>query len=293
MDWTWYLANDMQFFVISPLFIVLLFYTPVVAIITIGICLVGCFVATGAIVGYYGFDASFLGLVTPTGGASYNDEIYIKPYARIAPYLVGIILGFLFYKKVRISLGLLYSWLVHILLWCLAIALGVVAVYGLYNTWHGHTLSTAENVMYITFSRFTWGLALALLVFICHNGYGWVVNSFLSMKLWIPLSRLSFNAYLVHEIVLIVLYGNFRNPVYYTDITMTAYTIATVVLSYGVAGVVAAFVEFPLGTVEVTLFKLLGLSMRESTRRGDKVELPKPSESKHLRFQTAPTLTSE
>ncbi len=151
----------------------------------------------------------------------------------------------------------------------MAILLGIAVVYGLYDTWHGHSLTLGQNVMYTTFGRFTWGIALALLVFACHNGYGGVINSFLSMKLWIPLSRLTFNAYLVHEIVLTVIFGNLRTPFYYTDITVSVYTIAAAVLSFGAAGIVAVFIEFPLGTVEATVFKMLGLSARESTRQGN------------------------
>ncbi len=266
MGWTWYLANDMQFFVVSPLLIVLLYYWPIVGLLSVGIFLAGSFAATGAITGYYQFDASFLGLADANSPINFMDEIYEKPYARISPYLVGIVAGFLLFKKVKFSLRRLPNWFIHVTLWVLAASLGMVVVYGLYDTWHGHTLSTAEDVMYITFSRFTWGVALALVVFVCHNGYGWVINSFLSMKFWIPLSRLSFNAYLVHEIVLTVIYGNLRNPVYYTDITLSVFTVAAVVIAYATAGVVAVFVEFPLGAIEGTVFKMLGLSARESTR---------------------------
>ena len=49
---------------------------------------------------------------------------------------------------------------------------------------------------------------------------------------------------------------------------MAVYSVAAVVLSYGVAGVIAAFVEFPLSNVETGIFKVVGLGVRESTRQG-------------------------
>ena len=63
-------------------------------------------------------------------------------------------------------------WLVDVLIYCgvLVVAAGCLfsTVYGLY----GHELSEAENVSYYMFSRFVWGVGLALMVFACHNGYG-------------------------------------------------------------------------------------------------------------------------
>ena len=293
MGWTWYLANDMQFFVVSPLMVVLLYYSLPVGLISVSIFLMGSFAATGGIAGYYEFDPSFqkLGDHPPGTNTTFSDEIYVKPYARISPYLVGIVLGYLLYRKVKIPFSKLLNWIIYLIFWCLAAFFAQIVVYGLYDTWHGHTLSTAEDVMYITFSRFTWGIALALVVFSCHNGYGGIINSFLSMGFWIPLSRLTFNAYLVHEIVLTVVFGTLRAPVHYTDITLAVYTVAIVVISYGVAGVIAVFVEFPLGNVESVIFKMLGIGARESTRHGteakDNPTDLKPSFPRRL-FETKP-----
>ena len=105
------------------------------------------------------------------------------------------------------------------------------------------------------------------MVFACHNGYGWVINDFLSMKIWIPLSRLSYAAYLFHGIILTVILLSLRDPITYTDTILAVLAIASVVLSYGVAGVVATFVEFPLSNLEMAFFKMFGLQLRESTRR--------------------------
>jgi len=110
-------------------------------------------------------------------------------------------------------------------------------------------------------------MVLATLIFVCHNGYGWIINSFLSMKIWIPLSRMTFNAYLVHPIVLTIIFGQLQKSIHYTDITMAFYVVGIVVLSFGVAGVVCVFVELPLGTIEVLVFRLLGMKGRPSQRQ--------------------------
>ena len=272
MGWTWYLANDMQFFVISPLLLIPLYMWFPVGVAAIGVVLLGSFGVTGFIAGYYDYPANTLykTLIGQTDRPDFPDEsteIYGKPYCRISPYLVGILLGYILYNKYRFTFRRNMNWLIHLSLWALAAILGVTVVYGLYPSWHGHELSTAENVTYYMFSRFVWGLCLAIVVFVCHNGYGGVINRFLSMPFWVPLSRMTFNAYLVHEIILFVMYSEFRSTTYYTDIIMVVYTIAAVVLAFGAAGVICVFVEFPLSNLESAVFKLFGAPLRESTRR--------------------------
>ena len=271
MGWTWYLANDMQFYIVAPLMVVMLYYSLTLGLVNVGVFLFGSFIATGSIAGYYKFDANtfypFFGPSHASTVTTSSDELYIKPYARISPYLVGIVLGYLLYKKVQIPFKRRINWIFYLGLWILAAFFCLSTLYGFYGTWHGHPFNLAENVVYFMFGRFTWALGLALLVFICHNGYGWVVNSFLSMGFWVPLSRLTFNAYLVHPIVLSVLFGSTRQPLLYNDVTMAVYAVAAVVLSYGAAAVVAAFVEFPLSNVEAAVFKMLGFGARESVRQ--------------------------
>ena len=268
MGWSWYLANDMQFFVIAPLILIPLYYFfPVGLAVSLGMLGVS-FIATGSIAGVHKYSANtFLQTPNATAEAQQSNDIYIKPYCRISPYLVGLVLGYILYKKIRFSFHWLANWMLYVGVWVLAAGCCVSTLYGLYDSWHGHQLGLAENVTYFMFSRFVWAVGLALMVFACHNGYGWVINSFLSMKFWIPLSRLTYTAYLIHPIILTVIFSSLRDPFTYTDYTLAVYAVAMVVLSFGAAGVVAAFVEFPLSNLEMAVFKALGLKLRESTRR--------------------------
>ena len=282
VSWTWYLANDMQFYIISPLVLIPLYY-----LFPVGLAVACGFISSGlvismALTGAYNlqgnsFAAYAYGYVPESTFVTYQDAIYTKPWDRIAPYIVGIILGFILYKEYRIQLGRRLNILVYLVGWIVAGFIMWWALYGLVFQWHGHTPSMFENVIYIAFSRLTWAIGLVLIVFACHNGYGWVINSFLSMPIWTPLSRMTFNAYLVHPIVLSVVYGQLQTSIHYTDITMAVYTLAFVVLSYGAAGVVCLFVELPLGTIEMLMFKLVGSGGRKSQRLTE-VDMSKPKE---------------
>ena len=267
--WTWYLANDMQFYVIAPLVVIPLYYLFPIGIAVAFCLLLSGFIVTATLSGVYDFQAF------STDPAKFQDLIYIKPWGRISPYLVGLVFGFVVYKQIRFQFGRIANIILYGVVW---IASGVVLVstlYGLYFGFHGHVLTKAENVIYITLSRFSWGVGLALVVFACHNGYGGHVNSFLSLKIWTPLSRMTLNAYLFHPIVIFTVYGQLQTVIHLTDITMGVYAVAFVVLSYAVAAVLCVCVELPLGNIEILLFKLIGIGSRESQRQATSVSKEK------------------
>ena len=260
--WGWYLANDMQFYVISPLILIPLYHILPLAIIIVIALLFCSFIVTATLVGVFDLQSNMFAAMAYNYTSNYRtsqylDIVYIKPWSRIAPYLVGLILGYMLYKGFHLSFGRKKNIFAYLLLWIVSGIILIPDVYGLYPNWHGHIPGKFENILYINLSRFVWGIGLALVVFACHNGYGWFINSFLSMKMWMPLARMTFNAYLVHPALLSVIYGQFQTTFHYTDITIAFFHVGFVVLSYGIAGLVCLLVEFPLGTIEMLVFKMI------------------------------------
>ena len=273
IGWSWYLANDMQFFVITPLILIPAYFLLPVGLVISSALLLCSFIVTATLVGVFDFQASVFANIAysyhSNATVSTIDLIYEKPWARIQPYIVGLALGYVLYRGVVPRFSRITNISLYTVMWAVSAVLLASTVYGLYPIWHGHVPSTAENVLYTTFSRFAWGIGLALMVFACHAGYGGVINSFLSMKIWTPLARMTYNAYLVHPVVLTVLYAQMQKSIHVTDLTMAILAVAFVVLSYAIGGVVCLVVEFPLGSVELLLFKMVGLEYRESLRRSD------------------------
>ncbi|KXJ26852.1 Nose resistant to fluoxetine protein 6 [Exaiptasia diaphana] len=144
MRWSWYLANDFQFYCIAPLFLYAMyrFKLPGMAL-TVGSFLVASFIATGAIVGYYHFVANPMGT-----------------------------------------------------------------------------------------SPFAWALSLAWVIYVCHAGFGGLVDNILSARFWIPLSRLTYSVYLVHPMVLGAFYGSLQSTVAYTDFLMYVQTTSSIRQAY-------------------------------------------------------------
>ena len=289
IGWTWYLSNDMQFYIFSPLIIIPMYFLfPIGLVLSAGVLAVSIAVS-GTLAGVYHHQANTFAQVAynfipnNTNATTYNNLQYIKPWHRVAPYIVGLVLGYILYR-LRLPTKRFLCYFIFPILMILSGIFLVSTLYGLYPQWHGHVPSKAENVIYIMFSRFTWSLGLALLVFACHYGYGGPINWLLSMKFWIPLSRVSYNAYLIHPLILTVIFGSERKPIYYKDYNLAVYAIGIIILSFAAAAVVSVFVEFPIGNLEQVLFKLVGLGRQESARTGG--EEPRDN-TEHLRVESS------
>ena len=182
----------MQFYVISPLLLITAYkMLPISIVLSSGLMACG-FLVTATLTGAYDFQSNTFSVFAynytgkPDAPTTYQDAIYIKPWGRIAPY-VGLALGYILFKQYKIKFRRkTVTIALYTSMWAVATFLAFWLVYGLYFTWHGHVLTTAENIIYITFGRVLWSLCMAVVVFACHNGYGWFINSFLSMKLWTP-----------------------------------------------------------------------------------------------------------
>ena len=184
--WTWYLANDMQFYIISPLILFSLYHWFPVGVVIVGVFLVMGFAITANLSAVYDYQASAFSILAynytnkPGTPIVYMDAIYIKPWSCISPYLVGLAMGYVLYKSYRLNVRKSIGVVIYSSMWAVAAFVAMWLVYGLYFIWQRRP-STVENVIYITFSRFLWDCCLAVVVLACENGYGWLVNSFLSM----------------------------------------------------------------------------------------------------------------
>ncbi|PFX33115.1 Nose resistant to fluoxetine protein 6 [Stylophora pistillata] len=219
------------------------------------------FVTTAIIYAHYDLAAVQLSPATKAETAAGIDSsslTYVKPYCRIAPYLVGMLLGYLLVHAKNWKLPSKTKMrLFNMAGWCVAIALALSTLYGEYKVLRKDNpkpFSRAENITYGTFSRFAWSLALAWVVFACQNGFGGLVNKILSARFWIPLSRLTYCAYLVHILAIVALYGSFETVQAYSDVHISISFVGVIGISYAAAFLVSVCVEFPMMQLEKLIF---------------------------------------
>ncbi|WAR14881.1 NRF6-like protein [Mya arenaria] len=80
--------------------------------------------------------------------------------------------------------------------------------------------SPVQRGLYESLGRPAWGVCVAWVIFACHTGCGGIVNSLLSWSGIVPLSRLTYAAYLVHPICMKVYFYSRRVIFHVNDYSM-------------------------------------------------------------------------
>ncbi|XP_035213460.1 uncharacterized protein LOC118187364 isoform X2 [Stegodyphus dumicola] len=256
VGWSWYLANDMQFYLISPLFLYPLWRWPKIGFGVLVSLLLATWTTTGVLSYKYDLIPMFVGATKTKDLEAYAkkmwdsfDLIYDKPYCRIAPYLIGVFLGIALYK-VNSRKNFL-NWWQQVTGWALASFFSLSVVFGLYHV----QMSRLTSLFYNSLCRSSFSLGLAWLIFACETGHGGFVAKFLSWKFWIPLSRLTYCAYLVHPILIHGYYMSYQTALYFTELVTVTNFMGFMVMSYGIAFLFSLVFESPLMNLEKLIIK--------------------------------------
>ncbi|XP_034301544.2 nose resistant to fluoxetine protein 6-like [Magallana gigas] len=252
---SWYLANDMQFFVLSPLMLAPLYFKYRVGMVVCFIWLLGSAITPGVISNVLNLPPSaFGGGGTIQGRTDYLSNYYARPYCRIGPYIVGIIVGSLMYKtdcKVKINKYL------NLLLWLVFATLAVVVLYGLRDpiNFPEDALNRDVSALYNATHRIVWGACVCWVIFACATGNGGFINTLLSWSPFVPLARLSYCIFLSHFMIISTYFDSQKSLLYMDDLNAIYVFLATLVLSVMVAFVASLSFEAPMMGLEKVIFK--------------------------------------
>ncbi|XP_059171001.1 nose resistant to fluoxetine protein 6-like [Physella acuta] len=240
---TYYLANDFQFFLLSPLVLIPLLIYP-----KIGLSLIGFFV-TVQIVVVSVLNQGINGNVLKLRMNNYWSLIYVKPYSRIGIYCIGLGLGYFLFvcdRQMKFRKFILYGgWILS----CLVLFM-LPYITHVENREGGQPWTGMQTAMYEAFSRPAWAFALAWVIFACSTGQGAFVGKFLSWNLFLPLCRITYGVFLLHPILIhVVIESSYHN--FYLNLGQLLYTyIALFLCSYALAFLLISCVECPFTTFE-------------------------------------------
>ncbi|OWF53620.1 Nose resistant to fluoxetine protein 6 [Mizuhopecten yessoensis] len=250
--WSWYLANDMQFYVISPLLLVPLYFSKKIGGFVSMLFLLGVTIVSAVISVHFELPSSQFSLKPSPHAADYFPNYYIKPYCRMGPYIIGIIAGYILYRtggKYKIKTPL------NLFIWAFMTTLGCLVVYGTYEETNGNAMSVGVAALYNAVHKTLWGVCVCWVVFACVTGNGGYINTILSWSPFVPLGRLTYCAYLVHPLVMYAYYSSLRQGIYGTDFNIIYLFMGHLVISYMVAFVISLAFESPMMALERTILK--------------------------------------
>ncbi|CAD7090161.1 unnamed protein product [Hermetia illucens] len=245
---TWYLSADTQLYILSPLILIPLKkwgkrFLPVIGLLTFASCLY-IFV----IMITYNFSMKIIdGSVT--GDNDKKVMLYYGFHTRAPSWLAGVVLGHILYsvkgKKLQINKFLILGG------WVSSFVVFAAIIWGPYEGQQRFAEpSKVESAFFEALSRLSWAVALAWIVFICCQGRGGIINSFLSCPLWQPLSRLSYAIYIIHLVVQITVVGLVRTDVYLSNYSAIRTFWGDFGIMLGIATVMVLAFEAPTAALE-------------------------------------------
>ncbi|XP_016949370.1 nose resistant to fluoxetine protein 6 [Drosophila biarmipes] len=269
---SWYLAVDMQLYIIAPVILIGLFKwkrKAVAAIFVAMLLLAACLFSTMVI--------GDISLIAQTNDAM--NKVYFSTHTRASPYLIGILFGYFLHVNRGKSFKL--SRIAVTLGWLVSLALLFSCLFSVF----GYAKQTVtppilEEAFYLTFTRMAWPLGLCWVVFACMHGYGGLANSFLSSPLWQPMSKLSYCAYIFHMFMESLNAGLVRTNTYFSDYQVMLRFWGDFGFTMLLAFFAYILIEAPFGNVESLLLPVkkasppVGESKSKSAPQGHDAPVP-------------------
>nr|XP_033205023.1 nose resistant to fluoxetine protein 6-like [Bombus vancouverensis nearcticus] len=232
LTWSWYLPNDMQFFVFGNFLLILSITHYNIAI---GLCVFSLVSSIGS-VAYMGYTLNY----EPTLDEQYKTltYFYLRPWCRISPYLIGMATCHLLSKcnyKLRLSKKfLVLGWTLVILCNCSILFIPV-----------NHNTSLNLAVLYLALSRTGWALGIAWLVVVCTTNHAGIVKKILSLDIFVVLSKLTYSAYLLNPILILSAFSSTYYPFYVDNVTIGTLFVTMAVCSFSASILLCATTEMP------------------------------------------------
>lgn len=238
MAWTWYLANDFQFFILGILILAIYLKAPKIGVVLTAVCIPVSILTSWIIVVRH----NIVSVLDP----SLQSNLYVKPYCRVGCFAIGMLIAYwLCDRTPKIRL----SWYARLLWTWLGIGILLSIIYITMNEDLGTTNLGEWGLNgfagYNAFARIGFGVGIAILVMLCGTGNGGFVNTILSLPVLGILGKLTYGAYLVHPIIIRILYASQTQVAHMTSMIQVVNWLGVATLSYMCSAVLYVLVELP------------------------------------------------
>jgi len=297
LGWSWYLANDFQFFLLVPI---------IVDVFLRGRRVSNKFLSFMA---KYGLSIALIVqqvivtfiIVLDIGTSNsprFQTEVYIRPWCRVTPYAVGIILAFIHYERVSdtpesgwktVPLTRRGVYAIH--LSAIAALFLLIAVLfqqyrckeddhqcDIYLSMYRYGFFTSANwgkyttAFYYSLDYLLWSMPLAMFSYVLflEDFYDLLgLKAFLSWEVFTPLARLTYNAYLVHLPIMQIKIGLQKMSPTWESFRICLEVVAYIVLAYALSFFLYLLVEKPVMNGVSALFARLKTGPKERVVTAD------------------------
>ncbi|KAG5885178.1 hypothetical protein JTB14_000941 [Gonioctena quinquepunctata] len=225
---SWYMACDMNAFMVVPVICLILYRKPNAGVLAILLLIIASIITIFITVYHYDELPILLLyikiLLSPNTDSTFL-RVYIPGHMRASSYFVGILAG---YCKYRMNLN----------------------NHKLSKGW----VSTLFSALYACLHHFCWSLGISWMLIAISSGYGHWVNPLLSWSPLVILSRLTYTVYLCHGAIQMFSAGLLRQPIYASTFNTIHSVAGDIILAYILAFILTILFEGPLIGLEKVIF---------------------------------------
>ncbi|XP_072387208.1 nose resistant to fluoxetine protein 6-like [Diabrotica undecimpunctata] len=251
---SWYMACDMNAFILVPILTFILFKKPVIGFLSTVALIVASMVVT--FVTIYTNDEKpilliYMRMLLHPSEESTFLRIYIPGHIRASAYFVGVLAGYIKYQMgiqtIKIQSRLVkLGWIVCVLLLFISLHFAFIFYVQKVPTW--------VSALYGALYHVGWSFGIAWIIIAVSCGYGGWVDPILSWSPLIILSRLTYSIYLCHGAIQIYSAGTRRKPPYASTFNSVYAATADVTLGYALAFILTLLFEAPIIGLEKILW---------------------------------------
>lgn len=241
---SWFLMVDMQLYFLSPLILYPLWklrHRKWIVVPSIFIIASTSTIYILAMVINFDFRSSFL-----SSNIGHRDVlVHTITISRIGSWMMGILVGYVMHKFEGKTIKLSKSFVA--IGWTFSLAVILTVIFAQYPL---HQENFQENpiladAIYESLKGIFWCLAIGWIILACHLNQAGIAKRFLSLSVWMPISKLSFCIYLVHLPIQFIHMSSMRTPIYVSHFRVLYKFFGDFGVSFFVAFAWALLFEYP------------------------------------------------
>jgi peptidoglycan/LPS O-acetylase OafA/YrhL len=129
----------------------------------------------------------------------------------------------------------------------------LICIYDTYYWAKGEPYNRYISAVLYPTTKIIWAISTATLIWMCITGNGSFINKFLSWKVFIPLSRLTYSVYLTHVWIVWYYWGSRRDLVDLHPFTLLSLFSSVVFISYFLGAIFSLLFESPFFVLQTYL----------------------------------------
>ncbi|XP_044249262.1 nose resistant to fluoxetine protein 6 [Drosophila takahashii] len=176
-------------------------------------------------------------------------QMYPPFYTNLGGFLFGFLCGHLYLEQRCRKVVLRGLLKYELAMWLLVAATLGVLFSGYIFIRHDFEKPSFWLALYAGLHKNLWVLICSGFVFLMCCKVGGVAYNFCTLPVFRPLARISFQSFLWHIVILRIVAGYFRQPVYVSSFYLLCNVLSVFLLTQFVAAAVALLLEYPLGEV--------------------------------------------